>query len=264
MNLEEFEKKTKKYLKERSIQPSKEYWNQLETALDKKPKNRSSYYIWGSVAAACVAAILLSGKMYFTKSTSPENPGNLQLENVVTTPSIFNEQKQNSSKILTSDSLISSRKTNKVSNLNNKKTFDNTFQNQKASISLTTNKTKQKPSISKAGNMEKDKLVELKSEGKKAPPISTLAEKGTKPKTLSPEEEADILLREALYKEFLTHIEHEKDSAQMVAYGEELLKEASLNLEKEEDRAFRKKVKEVIQKNWSKAKSALVDASPYK
>lgn len=261
MNLEEFEKKTKKYLKERSIQPSQEHWKQLEAALDKNSKNHLSYYIWGSVAAS-IAVLFLLGKMYFTNATIPQTPENPQFENVVIAPSTVNKQQQNTLENPISDSLLSSREKDKAPALKNNKVLDNASQNQEVSIAKTDDKIKQQPLTSKAGSGQDSKFTQSKKE--KVDSISTLAKKDAKPKVLSPEEEADILLREALYKEFLTHIKHEKDSVQIVAYGEELLKEANLNLEKEEDRAFRKKVKEVIQKNWDKAKSALVDASPYK
>lgn len=76
-------------------------------------------------------------------------------------------------------------------------------------------------------------------------------------KAYSDQDETEILLRKALYQEFLADMKNERDSVRILALGEQLLKEINIDLEKEEDRAFRDKIWEVIQKGWDKAKSAV-------
>lgn len=75
--------------------------------------------------------------------------------------------------------------------------------------------------------------------------------------TIADRDETEILLREALYREFLVDMKKEGDSVRILARGEQLLKEINLDLEKEEDRAFRDKIWRAIQKGWDKARSAV-------
>ncbi len=265
MNLEEFEKKTKEELKGRSIPPSHEHWSRLEAALDQGRRTRLPNYLW-ITAAAAVALLFLFGKFYFNPDTTLPGLQSPSSEKVVNSSSISNEQKhilkKNTQHPEYENSYASQNKGDTII-IKKSENTDNSSQNLKVSIAETEHIARPRQ-VFKGIFSQKNKPISLQNAETEVDSLSNLANQDVKKKALSPEEEADILLREALYKEFLTRMEQEKDSAQMVADGEELLQEANLNMEKEEDRAFRRKVKEIIQKSWNKAKSALVEASPYR
>ncbi len=76
-----FEENIREKLEERELQPKKESWDQLATALDKESPSRNNKFVWYAVAAS-IAGVLLVLTIVFN-SGGIENSNELVEENII-------------------------------------------------------------------------------------------------------------------------------------------------------------------------------------
>lgn len=259
MKKTDHERHMKECLEERRIRPTANLWESLERELDKKGKRRRYKKIYRLVGIAAILLGVFGGSLLLgptsqnhiskvSKKTDaidstlhPQNPKAVQevLKDVQFTvlPRFQEEELSKGRKapkiqesVLVTSTPMQSRKKIPPQIVNpNKEEVAQTDENLWAVENLS--------------------HVEEEQEREQDSGAYTTIDKG--------QDETEVLLREALYQEFLADTKKERDSVRILALGEQLLKEINIDLKKEEDRAFRDKIWEVIQKGWERARSAV-------
>lgn len=251
MDWKDQENKIKAKLEQRRIQPKKELWGQLDKQLGVKESETSNSWKWA------VAAVVLLG--FLVGGIWRNQPVNEEVKISNTTPSFdkSTENKKESSSLF--DDTIETKSVVQKENPDKQSLL------QESSGRAILKEPKEENSIAVAyskNEKEEEKSEESRNSGKITSDEvdqQLVASENTEDSLQSKAttDEVEVLLREALYKEFLAEIDSETDSTNIVAYGEKLLKEVNLDLEREEDRAFRDKIRDAIHKGWNKAKSAV-------
>jgi len=252
MDWKDQENKIKAKLEKRRIQPKEELWSQLDKQLGVKESETSNSWKW-AVAAVVLFGLLVGGIW-------KNQPVNEEVKISNTTPSFdkSTENKKESSSFF--DDTIETKSVVQKENPDKQ----SLLQESSGRAILKEPKEESRAAVAYSENeKEEEKSEESRNSGKiisDEVDQRLVASENTEDSLQSnavATDEVEVLLREALYKEFLAEIDSETDSTNIVAYGEKLLKEVNLDLEREEDRAFRDKIRDAIHKGWNKAKSAV-------
>lgn len=255
MEFKETEKKIKKILEERQIQPTDGLWEKLEGQMDAKPSFRWGIWLkYAAIAILLLGIVGLGSDMFFTDSSSSQS---------VVKTSIEVKKMEDNKNVLPKDDLSSdsspdprlathSKAIRKVDKIRDSQPAVNPIKVENTDSKYDSFDKEEKPEPQNLTNRDSIRRTEI------ALRVSQLLLQEAEPRIAQTDykDEADLLLEEAMQRESQPQV---MDSTVFFAKVEDLLNEVTRELDREEDRNFRDKVYDFIKERWEKARTGLAE-----